>query len=416
MRRLNALMIAGALELLAIALAHWQALGGVRTDEAKYLLNIPYPHPPLMRWLMSMMDGLPPALSVVEGFQEMFWRLLLATLMVQAVWIVWDMTRLRSFRATDGQAQKFHLEDRIVVCAGWLFSTAVLVQAGSIVLAPIVAMQALMLLWLRTRPDLCKKIPYVIALFWLATVFSAFQSVLFFPLVWHIFRRAHRSRTESFFLTFAPLALLTLWSLSNPLAIATMVIHADGGASGSVIERLMGVTKLWIIGGAGVVSVIGTWGILRSRDWYLITSFILVCAYMTASVPYPFYAILFTPVLIGGLVNLFSGRKHPHAFPLLACLVFASAITTWFSQPPRTPGPTREVMQMIANSNTRSILISGSFGHDWQYESQAEIRRYKPELTKTASAIVCLSKCEPMFNTDGWKLLKNLPVETWVRK
>ncbi len=413
MRRQKELIIVGFLELVAVVLARWQALGGVRTDEAKYLLNIPYPHPPLMRWLMSMTEFL--------SFQEMFWRILLATLMIQAVWLVWDMTRLRP-RATDGQARTLHQQDRIMISAGWLFSTAVLVQAGSVVLALIVAMEALVFIWLRTRPELCKKIPYGIGLFWLATVFTAFQSVLFFPLVWHILRRAHRSRTESFFLTFAPFALLTLWSLSNPLAIATMVIHADGGASGSVIERLMVVGKLWIIGGAGVISVVGTYGILRSRDWYLIASFILVCAYVTASVPYPFYAILFTPLLIGGLVHLFAGRRHPGAFPLLACMISASAILTWFSRPPERMGPAREVMAAISglgsgwDVGSGSVLIAGSFGHDWQYESRSEVRRYKPELVKTASAIVCLSACEPMFDTNGWKQLKDVRSETWVRR
>jgi len=47
------LIAAVALQIYALLLAGVQLLGGVRTDEAKYLLNIPYPHPPLARFLQA---------------------------------------------------------------------------------------------------------------------------------------------------------------------------------------------------------------------------------------------------------------------------------------------------------------------------------------------------------------------------
>ncbi len=387
--------IIGCLELFAIALANWQAAGGVRTDEAKYLLNIPYPHPPLLRTVMSWTEVLP--------FQEMFWRLLLATLMVQAVWLLWDMTR------------SHHLEDRIVVCAGWLLSSAVLVQSGSIVLSPVIALMVIVLLWLRSRPEITRRWPALVGLFWLAMVMTAYQGILFLPLAWSVLRHSTPRRETALFV-FGPVALLILWTLSNPLALATMVIHGNDGAGTGIAAHVMGTVTLWIIGGGGVVSLVGTYGILRSKDWALIGSLILVAAYVTASVPYPFYAILFTPLFVAGIWKLFSGRRHPHAFPLLACFVFASAIITWFSQPPTVPGPAREVMNVIGGSGTGNILIAGSFGHEWQYESRSQIRRYKPEFAKDASAIVCLTACEPMFNTSGWKRLDAAPVEVWIKK
>lgn len=402
-------LIGGCLELFAIALANWQALAGVRTDEAKYLLNIPYPHPPLLRWILSMTEVLP--------YQDMLWRLLLATLMVQAVWLVWDMTR------------NFHLEDRIMVCAGWLLSSAVIVQAGSIVLAPAVALEVLVLVWLRSRPEFLAETAgdaqarmrkaALIGLFWLGTVFTGFQSVLFFPLAWSVLRRLGCGRKEVALYVVGPVILLILWTLSNPLAIATMVIHSSDGARVALAERLIGSAKLWLVGGAGVVSVVGTFGIFQSRNWPLIISFLLVVAYVTASVPYPFYAILFTPLFVAGLWSLFSGRRHPHAFPLLACLLFAGSIVVWFNQPARTPGPETAVMQAIASGSGASegvVMISGSFGHQWQYASRFDVRRYVPERVGEARAIVCLSACEPMFNTSDWKRLPDLSVETWVRK
>lgn len=396
--------IAGGLELLAIVLAQWQALGGVRTDEAKYLLSIPYPHPPFLRTVISWTEFLP--------FQEMFWRLLLATLMVQAVWLLWDMTR------------SHHLEDRMVVCAGWLLSSAVLVQTGSIVLAPVIALMALMLLWLRSRPEIAGRMPALIALFWLAMVMTAYQGVLFLPLAWSVLRRAEKSLAMTLLSVVGPIVLLALWTLSNPLALATMVIHGSDGAVTSLADHLLGTAQLWIVGGAGIVSLVGTYGILRSRDWALIGSLVLVAAYVTTSVPYPFYAVLFTPLFAGGVWALFSGRRHPHAFPILACAVFASAIVTWFSQPLRHPGPAREIMTAIdvavgtsrAGMNAAPVLIAGFFGHEWQYESRLPIRRYKPAFAQDAAAVVCQQPCEPMFTTAGWRRLNDVPVETWIRK
>ncbi|NOS67848.1 MAG: hypothetical protein HOO67_05815 [Candidatus Peribacteraceae bacterium] len=402
MRRKTELIIAGCLELLAVALAKWQALGGVRTDEAKYLLNIPYPHPPLMRWLMSMTEMLP--------FQEMFWRLLLATLIVQAVWLVWDLTNPER----SGAKSKGHLEDRMMICAGWLLSSAVLVGAGSILLAPVMALQTLVFLWLQTRSDVSKKMPAAIALFWLATVFTTYTGVLLFPLVWNILRRGGCTIAQTALYVFGPVVLLFLYTLTNPLALAIILVHRDEGLRTGLAAQAMGFGTLWIIGGAGVASAVGTWGILRSRDKALLLSFILVCAYCFFSITPRYYAVMLTPFFVAGLWKIFHARRHPHAFPLLGCLICASAVITWFVQPIRTPVVAREVMSAASGSGT--VLISGPFGHEWQYESRSEVRRYRPEFTKDAAAIVCLNPCEPMFDTSGWKQLKDLPVEAWVRK
>ena len=57
MRRLTFIL---PLQAWAILLAFVQTLGGgVRTDEAKYLLNIPYPQPPLARWILGWTEALP---------------------------------------------------------------------------------------------------------------------------------------------------------------------------------------------------------------------------------------------------------------------------------------------------------------------------------------------------------------------
>src|SRR3989338_1752916 len=157
------------LELLAILLAWLQSLGGVRTDEAKMLLNIPYPHPPLLRWIVSQTEALP--------FQEMLWRVLLASIVVQAVWLVWDMGRDLPRGA------------RMVAAGAWLLSAAVLAQAGSITTALVTAVWGLVFCWFFVRLELetpsprgREYIPWV-TLLWLFSLFTAYQAVLYVPIL-----------------------------------------------------------------------------------------------------------------------------------------------------------------------------------------------------------------------------------------
>jgi hypothetical protein len=387
---------ATALQALALLLAKWQGLGGIRTDEAKYLLSIPYPHPPLARAVLSATEALP--------FQETLWRVVLATLLVQAVWLVWDMTR------------RFHLEDRVMVCATWLLSAAVLVQSGSIMMTPLTALQALLFLWLRTRRDLVRAAPGWVSLLWMATLFTAYQGLLLLPLAWGTLRHGGHSRAKSAVLTLVPVVALVLYSLSNPLALATMLIHRDEATRITVTSRLLGLAKLWLIGGSGVGSIVGTWGVLRSRDRALQLTFVIFCAYFYFSITQPYNAVLFAPFLVEGMRKIFADQVHPHAFPLLSCLIGASAVIVWFSKPSTKMEPARAVMQAIRmESQTGPVLINGPFGHDWQYESVVGIRTYGPQLVESAQAVVCLEKC-PSFATSGWKRLQNVPAEAWMKK
>lgn len=387
-------LIGGSLELFALALANWQALGGVRTDEAKYLLNIPYPHPPLIRWLMSATEVLP--------FQEFFWRLFLATLMVQAVWIIWDMTRT------------FHMEDRMMVCAGWLLSSAVLVQAGSITMAPVMALQTLVFLWLRTRPEIGKRMTTRIGLFWLTTIFTSYPGIFLLPLAWDVLRRSTISFKEITLYLFGPIILLALYTLTNPLELAIILVHGNQGVGTGLSAQAIGFGRLWLIGGAGIASAVGTWGIIKNGDRALTLSFLLICAYIFFSITPSYYAVMLTPFFVAGLWHIFHQRRHPHAFPLLGCLIFASAIITWFAQPARTISMARQTMTAVGGAGTGTVVISGSFGHEWQYESRSPIRRYRPEFAKDAGTIICLNPCEPMFDTTGWKRAPDAPVETWI--
>ncbi len=109
--------------LLGIALAALHAWQGVTTDEAKYLLNIPYPHPPFARSIIGIAQWIPG--------QEIIWRLLLAAGLLLAA----ELARALAPAKEKG--------DMSLLAGLWVLSAAVFVSAGQILLAPITAVEML---------------------------------------------------------------------------------------------------------------------------------------------------------------------------------------------------------------------------------------------------------------------------------
>jgi len=69
---------------------------------------------------------------------------------------------------------------------------------------------------------------------------------------------------------------------------------------------------------------------------------------------------------------------------------------------------------IIARHQTGSVLIEGSFGHEWEYESPFPVYRFVPSLLSQSQAVVCLHVCEqPLPN--GWKKISgNVTPEIWM--
>ncbi len=256
MRRLINIIL---LEAYAAALAWLRMQGGVRTDEAKYLLNIPYPHPPLARWVLGLTDG--------WAYQEVFWRFAFASLVVQGVWLAWDMTLGMPWR------------QRRSVAWMWLCASAVLLQAGSIMMAPLTAVEALVLLWLLSKFQLREDRAGWVALFWLASLFTAYQAALFLPIVVAIFLKMRISRRAKILYVAVPLFILALYTFTNPLALAAMALKGGQGVQTPLIDKLVGLGQVWMRGGSLIVSLAGIIGLLRSRQWELILTLALVSAY-----------------------------------------------------------------------------------------------------------------------------------------
>jgi hypothetical protein len=370
-------------QLYALLLVVAQLSYGVKADEARYLLNIPYPHPPLLRWIMSQTEFL--------SFQEVLWRIIIATIVIQSVWIVRDMAR----GLLSGQ-RKF-------VMLYWLLSAAVLLQAGTIMMAPITAIQGLIFLWLITRPNIVNRFPVVVSLFWLISLFTAYQVVLYVPIVFILFIKSDLNRYKTFVCVAVPLLLLCVYTITNPLVIVSMLSAGSINSSLPASQKLEFIFLLWAIGGSVVLSALGTVGMIVKRRWELLISILLILTFIFLSFSIH-YAILFTPLFVAGALST----------PRLLCscksrifLIAFVALGMYLQYGPSVNSSTTRIVSSYINGIEGTVLINGSYGHEWQYELRQPVRSFKEKLIKDASVIVCLEECEEV---EGFEVLVDEPV------
>lgn len=390
------LLIIG-LELYALFLAAAQSYAGVRTDEAKYLLNIPYPHPPLARWLFSQLEMLP--------MQEMFVRVLIASVIVLAVFLIADLAR------------DCTREQRFTLCGLYLLSMPVIMQAGTIMMAPLTAVQALVFIWIALRAD-AQSAGWVMML-WLASLFTAYQAALLLPL---IMAYAYRVRLSLFYAALGigvPLILLTLYTLGNPLVLASMVNAGNQNDHMTMLESIGRVATLWLMAGSIVVAVLGVQGMVRQRQWAMCASFALVLLYMVVSFR-AYYAVLLIPFLVVGASGSQLFKRSPAyvlALHLIATVWLLTAFDLDFVR-----SPARYTMHKLQPAlESGPVLIVGSFGHEWQYESRVTILQQRGPMLEaledqpTTEAIVCLAACGDLTE-EGFARFAGVPVDVWLRR
>lgn len=371
MRRLKIVLW---LECYALLLAVVQEHNGVRTDEAKYLLNIPYPHPPLARWFFSLFDGF--------AWQEFFVRAFVATLMVQAAWIVWDMAR------------SLNRSGKIASCVLWLCSAAFVLQAGTVMMAPFTALQALVFLWILSLPK--ERLPGMPAMgfLWLATLFTALQGVLLAPLVFAALRLRGASWKQVALYFCAPLALVGLYAFGNPLIAASMLIQSGKDAGDPMAVRAAGLLWILVLAGSGVGTLVGVLGLALKKHAWIGASFLLVLAYVFVG-RFEYYAILFLPFFVTGTKHLL--RRMPRvAVPMAAGIVLCTVVILASWTPLLTPRSVAR--ETLVRAGTGTILIRGSMGHEWQYEASPgqDIRPYATALAPDARAVVCFAECDDL--------------------
>ncbi len=388
------------LEAYAFLLALFQSAGGVRTDEAKYLLSIPYPHPPILRSLFASLASLPGS--------EFFWRFMIASAMVQGVWLLVDigyvLSRVR----------------RIALVCSWLFSVAFLTQSGTAMLAPLTGLFGLfcVVLAVRPRPIRMKSAP-LIGCAWFLALFSAYQSILYFPLLVSVLRSAHVSWRKMVLFLGIPIFFLGIYTLTNPMIIASMLKVGSQDAVLALDTRLLQVLWICVLAGSGLLTLLGMYGIFTGGRMDLLLTLLALLAYIVVSSQI-YYAILLTPMLVAGFMLLLARRKIdgwlflPAHFILTAILLFRAF-------PDMHPTPARSTMRFIQEKGiTGLVLIDGPFGHEWQYESSVPIGRFTQTLSSAveaeAEAVVCTKKtCEEDLGEE-WRRMEGAPVEVWEKR
>lgn len=387
MRRLKTVLW---LEGYAVLLALLQVSNGVRTDEAKYLLSIPYPHPPLARWSLSLFDGF--------AWQEPAARVLFATLMVQAVWLTWDM----------GRALK--LPARLSLCVLWLGSAAFVLQAGTVMMAPLTALEALVFLWWLSRPREALPGAATVGFFWLVAVFTALQGVLLAPLAIAVLRLKGASWKACLWYIGAPLVLVGLYAIGNPLIMASFGLQAGKDAGDTLLDRGAGLLWILALSGSGVGALAGVVGLALKRHWFILASFALVCAYVFVG-RFDYYAILFLPFFVTGAKHLW--RRMPVlAVPTAVLLLACTALLLTHHVPLFAPrSPARYVLRQLPDG---PVLFEGSFGHEWQYEASPGQRllRYSDATDAVGDVVVCFDRCERV-EAAGWMELEGGLADTW---
>ena len=385
------------LVVLGIVLAVLHAWQGLTTDEAKYLLNIPYPHPPLARGIIGFTQWIPG--------QEMLWRVILAVVLLVAAELARAFAPAREKSAT-------------VLLAGlWVLSAAVFVSAGQILLAPITVVEMLVFCyWYFKGEDLERMVGWI-ALLWTASLFTAYQAILFLPVVAVVFWRMRLPRWQRLIALLGPVLLLLLYTGTNPLAFASMVTASGQNlGSGSFFVAVRGTVWLWILAGSGVLSVLGTVGMVLSRRWALMLSLVLVAVFTTLSFR-PYYAVLFTPLLLAGLASspLLMRRTGTTLLISLACALVLIPLAFPQGAPSPVPAVYRAAEQAGIPAGATAI-IAGPFGHQWQYGPYS-VRQMvgNPQLLDSARVAVCLTDCPAIRGREGWEQLKDVPVETWIR-
>jgi hypothetical protein len=292
-----------------------------------------------------------------------------------------------------------------------MFAASVLFQSGTVMMAVLTALQGMVFVWLLLSDE--DRYPGWIALLWLASLFTAYQAVLYLPIVIAIFIRMRIHTYLKIFAVGVPMLLMALYIVTNPLAAASF-INAGGQNLQEPISELLKVTLTsWLWAGSAILSVCGLIGILRGKQWALLLSFLLVAVFHMTSFR-QYYPVFFLPILVGGVIAYPQVLKKSATLLalqiIMATYIFAHADLSFAESSARTV--MREVNQLPQEG---AVLIAGSFGHQWQYESRSPVLKYRPSLLSKAKVVVCLEECSGVSDYEFYQIT-NIPQEVWVRK
>lgn len=403
------------LQAYAVVFALWQNMNGVRSEEAISLLNIPSRDPPLIRTILHRTEFI--------TWGDFFWRIVFATLLIQAVWFIYETAH--------GLSKKF----RLLLCGAWLFSASLILNAGTVTTTQLTALQALLFILLLTMEQDTKtgglltrfkryikaekepsaimhflhdvlhgndeRLAFLVGSLWLLSLFTSFSIILFFPIVVLLLLRSDTPHWKKILYFWSPVFLLIAYTLRNPL-LAAHALHLLSSQDPSIplLHHLSFGISMWAIGGGLAVSILGTWGIIALRRRELLASLLLVFAASVFS-PTASESILFLPLFIGGAYFLFHQKKYTiHPIIVSAgALVMMVYIVVFF--PRLRPNVARDILAHIPmHDSTASILLVGPYTYEWSYYSLLPVIRYSEKLKNPiADYMICVQACPEQLKT-----------------
>jgi hypothetical protein len=276
----------------------------------------------------------------------------------------------------------------------WLGSAAFLFGAGTVMMAPLTALQSLVFLWILSLPK--ERLPGMPAMgfLWIATLFTALQGLLLAPLMFAALRLKGATWKQMLVYLGAPLALVCVYALGNPLIPASVLIQSGKDAGDAASVRLQGVLWILLLAGSGVGTFIGILGLALKRHAWIAFSFLLVVAYVFVG-RFEYYAILFTPFFITGAKHLL--RRMPRLAVPTAIGLLAGSAAILASHAPFV-GARSPARETLSRAGTGVVLVRGSMGHEWQYEALPgqDVRPFADMLLPDARAVVCVRDCEDL--------------------
>jgi hypothetical protein len=112
---------------------------------------------------------------------------------------------------------------------------------------------------------------------WIASLFTALQALLFFPIVLLLLWRTSIPPWLRVLYFFLPIILLGAYMLRNPLLLASIGnVAAHDAADLSVIDRIVAPFSLWLFSGGIALSITGIIGMIVMRRYELLISLTLL--------------------------------------------------------------------------------------------------------------------------------------------
>ena len=211
-----------------------------------------------------------------------------------------------------------------------------------------------------------------------------------------------------------PIALLVLYTMTNLLVLAGIVMHAGKAASFTLMERLAATANIWLLSGGIIVSILGIVGCFLSPHRFpLLLTLLFIFAYVFLG-QHGYYAILFLPIPFAGMIPLL--QKYPNAMHSLLWITPFITISFLIVYPsPNVPSRAHKTMQILADRlPPGDVFVKGSFGHEWQYRSTRPVRTYQEQNLAEAAAVICLRPCEELKRQPLFTRLTGTDVPVWI--